>query len=109
MVINLNHCQEINDTHGREAVDRVLREVARYLGECLRDSDTAARLGSDEFGVLLPDTDLPHAILPLHRLCRSWIEPLRWMGPACNSPPVLVLRSILRTVNRPRFCCNVRM
>jgi len=68
MVINLNHCQEINDTHGREAVDRVLREVARYLGECLRDSDTAARLGSDEFGVLLPDTDLPHAILPLHRL-----------------------------------------
>jgi diguanylate cyclase (GGDEF)-like protein len=54
IVLNLNHFQEINDTHGRETGDRVLREVTRYLGESLRRSDTAARLGSDEFGVLLP-------------------------------------------------------
>jgi diguanylate cyclase (GGDEF)-like protein/PAS domain S-box-containing protein len=71
MVISLNHFQEINAMHGHETADRVLREVTRYLNDSLRDSDTAARLGSDEFGVLLPDTDMPHAILPLHRILQA--------------------------------------
>ena len=71
MVISLNHFQEINTTHGHETGDRVLREVTRYLNDSLRDSDTAARLSNDEFGVLLPDTDTPHSILPLHRLLQA--------------------------------------
>ena len=80
MVVNLNHFQEINETHGRETGDRVLREVTQHLQECLRRSDTAARLGSDEFGILLPDTDMPHAVLPLHRLLRALDRPLALDG-----------------------------
>jgi diguanylate cyclase (GGDEF)-like protein/PAS domain S-box-containing protein len=71
MVVNLGHLQEINDVHGRDSGDRVLREVTRQLRACLRRHDTAARLGSDEFGVLLPDTDMPHAVLPLHRILQA--------------------------------------
>ena len=71
MVVNLNRFQEINETHGRETGDRVLREVTRQLHVCLRRSDTAARLGSNEFGVLLPDMDMPHAVLPLHRILQA--------------------------------------
>jgi diguanylate cyclase (GGDEF)-like protein/PAS domain S-box-containing protein len=84
IVLNLNHFQEINDTHGRETGDRVLREVTRYLGESLRRSDTAARLGSDEFGVLLPNTDMPHAILPLHRILQALERPLALDGHALH-------------------------
>ena len=80
IVLNLNRFQEINDTHGRETGDRVLREVTRYLGESLRRSDTAARLGSDEFGVLLPNADLAHAILPLHRILQALERPLALDG-----------------------------
>jgi diguanylate cyclase (GGDEF)-like protein len=84
IVLNLNHFQEINDAHGRETGDRVLREVTRYLGESLRRSDTAARLGSDEFGVLLPNTDMPHAILPLHRILQALERPLALDGHALH-------------------------
>ena len=80
MVLNLNRFQEINDTHGRETGDRVLREMARYLSENLRRSDTAARLGSDEFGVLLPNTDMPHAILPLYRILQALNRPIALDG-----------------------------
>ncbi len=80
MVLNLNRFQEINDTHGHESGDRVLRAVTRYLGESLRRSDTAARLGSDEFGVLLPNADMPHAILPLHRILQALNRPIALDG-----------------------------
>lgn len=82
MVINLSRFQEINASHGRETGDRVLREMTRYLGENLRRSDTAARLGSDEFGVLLPNADLPHAILPLHRILQALDRPIALDGQA---------------------------
>ncbi len=80
MVLQLNHFQEITDAHGRATGDRVLQEVARYLKESLRGSDTAARLGSDAFGVLLPNSDMPHAILPLHRILQSLSHPMVFDG-----------------------------
>jgi diguanylate cyclase (GGDEF)-like protein/PAS domain S-box-containing protein len=80
MVVNLDRFQEINDTHGGTAGDHVLQAVTQYLHATLRRADTAARLGSDEFGVLLPDTDMPHAVLPLHRLLQALNRPLTHAG-----------------------------
>ncbi len=56
MVVDLDHFKEINETLGYAFGDDVLREVARRLRGLLRDSDTVARLGSDDFGVLLSST-----------------------------------------------------
>lgn len=54
-LLDLNGFKSVNDTHGHDAGDRVLREVAAAWRSQLRDSDLLARLGGDEFAVLLPD------------------------------------------------------
>lgn len=54
MVIDIDHFKRINDRHGHPVGDRALKLVATALAQRLRRTDTVARIGGDEFGVLLP-------------------------------------------------------
>jgi diguanylate cyclase (GGDEF)-like protein/PAS domain S-box-containing protein len=56
LFLDLDNFKWVNDTLGHNAGDEVISEVARVLGERLRETDALARLGGDEFAVLLPQT-----------------------------------------------------
>lgn len=55
MVMDLDHFKEINDSHGHATGDRILIEVARVIQRNLRGTDLFARLGGEEFAILVPD------------------------------------------------------
>jgi diguanylate cyclase (GGDEF)-like protein len=54
LMIDLNFFKAVNDRHGHQAGDEVLKAVARVLRASCRETDTCARLGGDEFAVILP-------------------------------------------------------
>ena len=54
MFIDLDKFKPVNDTYGHGVGDLLLKEVALRIQDCLRESDTAARIGGDEFVILLP-------------------------------------------------------
>jgi len=55
--VDLDRFKQINDTLGQSYGDRVLKEVAQRLKECLREVDTVARLGGDDFALLIHQAD----------------------------------------------------
>ncbi|MFA6014891.1 MAG: EAL domain-containing protein [Gallionellaceae bacterium] len=55
LLIDLDNFKEVNDTLGHDKGDVLLVDASRRLARCVRDSDTIARMGGDEFGIILTD------------------------------------------------------
>jgi diguanylate cyclase (GGDEF)-like protein len=81
LVLDVDFFKKFNDTHGHDAGDRVLQHVAAVVRQTVRDVDTPARLGGEEFVVLMPETGLRASHDAGERLRRS-IEAhaLTWNG-----------------------------
>ncbi len=71
VLVDLNRFKEINDLFGHAAGDVALVGVAERMREVLRDTDVAARIGGDEFVLLLPAADAASATAVALRLARS--------------------------------------
>ncbi len=68
IMMDLDHFKAINDQHGHDGGDAVLREVARRLLQDVRSTDTLARMGGEEFLLLLPMNDLDGALVHAGRI-----------------------------------------
>ena len=55
LIVDIDHFKQVNDQHGHSAGDEVLKAVSQALLECVRPMDTVARIGGEEFGIVLPN------------------------------------------------------
>ena len=62
MFLDLDHFKDVNDTLGHDAGDSLLRETAERLKSCIRETDTLARPGGDEFTLIMGELDGPASI-----------------------------------------------
>jgi diguanylate cyclase (GGDEF)-like protein/PAS domain S-box-containing protein len=62
MFMDLDNFKPLNDTHGHEAGDKLLIEVSNRLQKCVREMDTVARIGGDEFVVMLTELDAEESL-----------------------------------------------
>ena len=70
LVLDIDYFKSINDTHGHDAGDDVLREFAIRIRKSIRGIDLACRYGGEEFVVVMPETDMAVATVVAERLRR---------------------------------------
>ena len=71
VIMDIDHFKSVNDTHGHDIGDEVLREFAKRLGANIRGIDLACRYGGEEFVVVMPETDASFAYAVAERLRKS--------------------------------------
>jgi diguanylate cyclase (GGDEF)-like protein len=74
VILDLHRFKEVNDKHGHPRGDDVLRAAATTLKKALRTSDSAFRIGGDEFALLLPQTDAEQALALSRRVETVFLE-----------------------------------
>ena len=74
IVFDVDHFKAINDSFGHAAGDTALRTIGREVFGSMRRSDVFGRLGGEEFGLILPDTDMAGAAIVADKLRRRLAE-----------------------------------
>lgn len=74
VMVDIDHFKNINDSFGHEVGDQVIRQVADYLRRMSRSSDVVARIGGEEYLLILPDTDLKPAKILAERIREAICE-----------------------------------
>ncbi|HEX3673367.1 MAG TPA: PleD family two-component system response regulator [Rhizomicrobium sp.] len=71
LIMDIDHFKSVNDSHGHDSGDEVLREFAGRISANVRGIDLACRYGGEEFVVVMPDTDMAFAYTVAERLRKS--------------------------------------
>ncbi|HOL21635.1 MAG TPA: GGDEF domain-containing protein [bacterium] len=79
ILLDIDRFKNINDTYGHLAGDTVMKKITRTILNNLRELDICARIGGDEFGIILPNTDISGALTLAERLRTAISEkPIRY-------------------------------
>lgn len=84
MMLDIDHFKRINDTHGHDAGDIILKEFAARMQRNIRGVDLACRYGGEEFVVLMPDTDQQQAHAIAERIRNSVADKSFVVNPELN-------------------------
>jgi diguanylate cyclase (GGDEF)-like protein len=99
LLLDIDHFKSVNDRYGHDVGDQVIKAVARCCGVQTRDSDVVARIGGEEFAILLPETELADARIAAERLRRAVAnEPI-----ASSAGPITITISIGAALATPRL------
>ncbi len=101
LILDIDHFKPYNDEFGHLAGDEVLRQVADILEQVARRSDVVARIGGEEFGIILPETDARGATVLAERF-RAAIEAARWPRRAITASLGAMTADFGQPVPRPR-------
>lgn len=75
LFIDLDRFKEVNDSQGHVVGDELLQKVAERLLACVRDADTVARFGGDEFVIVIEDVDQASDVAEVAKKIMSSISP----------------------------------
>src|SRR5208337_4330303 len=70
LILDIDYFKSVNDSHGHDAGDDVLREFALRIKRSIRGIDLACRFGGEEFVIVMPETDMAVAAMVAERLRR---------------------------------------
>lgn len=85
LAIDLDFFKAVNDTGGHELGDEVLKAAAKALVQTCREADLPARIGGDEFCVILPETDAPDALAAAERIRGAFSNVFRIAAPRVSN------------------------
>lgn len=78
LYVDIDKFKQVNDTLGHATGDLLLREVARRLANCVREEDAVARVGGDEFVILLEEVHRPEDVSTVaDKIRRAMLEPVK--------------------------------
>ncbi|MDD2834060.1 MAG: sensor domain-containing diguanylate cyclase [Methylotenera sp.] len=96
MFVDLDQFKEINDFYGHKIGDKVLKKISQRLLACVRESDTVARIGGDEFIILLPMIESEDDVVAVaNKIVASVKKPIEIVKPGDISQPVKVMQKNL--------------
>ena len=116
LMLDLDHFKAVNDTHGHEIGNSVLKATARHLERMVRDTDIVARYGGEEFVIVCPHTNLEDAEHLAERIRRTLPEDVRvsecpqlhitvTVGVVCSTEPdVNSVADLINLADQALYC-----